>query len=96
MAVVVVVVSAGGGERGDGFVPGERPRVVVRGQAQGAGALHLVLQAPAEERRLLHDLAVLGGLVFVVVGQANHGVGLGQVSTEGGALGRLCRHGKCF
>lgn len=74
------------------LVPGKAAGVVGRGEADGAGALHLVLQAPAEERRLLGHFAGLGVLVLVVVGQADHGVGLGQISTEGGALGRLVRH----
>lgn len=85
----VVVVGAGAGEGGAGFVPGERPRVVVRGEAEGAGALQLVLQTPAEEGGLLGYFARPGVLVVLVVGQADHGVGLWQVPAEGGALGRL-------
>lgn len=85
----VVVVGAGAGEGGTRFVPGMGPGVVRRGQAEGAGALQLGLQAPADEGWLLGHFARLGILLVVVVGQTNHGVGLGQVSTEGGTLGRL-------
>src|SRR4029434_4478212 len=46
---------------------------------------------PAQEGHLLGDLAGLGVLVLVVEGQADHGVGLGQTPTVGGALGRLRR-----
>lgn len=45
-----VIVGTGAGEGGNGFIPGKSTRLVRCGQAQGAGALHLVLQAPAEER----------------------------------------------
>lgn len=78
------------------LVPGKTAGVVSRGEADGAGALHLVLQTPAEERGLLGHLARLGVLVFVVMRQTNHGVGLGQIPTEGGALGRLVGHRKDF
>ena len=88
---VVVVVGAGAGERGAGFVPGKGPGVVRCGKAEGAGALQPVLQAKVEEGRLLGHFAGLGVLVVVVIRQADHGVGLGQVSAEGGTLGRLER-----
>lgn len=83
----VVVVGAGAGEGGSGFVPGESPRVISCGEAEGAGTLQLVLQAPADEGRLLGYFA--GFLLVVVVGQADHGVGLRQVPTEGGTFGWL-------
>lgn len=85
----VVVVGAGAGEGGTGFVPGKGARVVSCGKAEGAGALQLVLQTPADEGRLLGYFARLGVLVIVIKGQTNHGVCLGQVSAEGGTLGRL-------
>lgn len=87
----VVVVGAGAGEGGAVFIPGQRAGVVGRGKAEGAGALQPVLQAPAEEGGLFGDLAGFGALVVVVIGQADHGVGFGQVSAEGGALRRLDR-----
>lgn len=65
--------------------------MVLRGEAQGAGALQFVLQTPAEEGGLLGHFAGPGVLVVLVVGQADHGVGLWQVPAEGGALGRLER-----
>lgn len=45
----VVVVGAGAGEGGTGFIPRQGARVVCCGKAEGAGALQLVLQTPAEE-----------------------------------------------
>lgn len=46
----VVVVRAGAGEAGTGFIPGKGAGVVGCGKAKGAGALQLVLQTPADER----------------------------------------------
>lgn len=86
-----VVVGTGAGERGTGFIPGQGARLVGCGKAEGAGALQLVLQTPADEGRLLGYLARLWVLLLIVVGQTNHGVGLGQVPAEGGALGGLHR-----
>lgn len=76
-ATTVVVVGAGAGEGGAGFVPGQSAGLVRCGEAERAGALQPVLQAPAEEGGLLGDFAGLGVLVLVVVGQTDHGVGLG-------------------
>lgn len=60
------------------------------GKAEGAGALQSVLQTPADEGCFLRYFARLL-VVVVVVGQTDHGVGLWQVSAEGGTLGRLER-----
>lgn len=60
------------------------------GKAEGAGALQSVLQTPADEGCFLSYFARLL-VVVVVVGQTDHGVGLWQVSAEGGTLGRLER-----
>lgn len=87
----VIVVGAGAGEGGTGLAPGQRARGVGGGEAERARALQPVLQPPAEERRLLGDFAGLGVLVIVVEGQADHGVGLGEVPTKGGTLGGLNR-----
>lgn len=87
----VVVVGAGAGEGGTGFIPGKGARVVSCGKAERARALQFVLQTPADEGRLLGHFAGLGVLVVVIVGQTDHGVGLRQVSAEGGTLGRLDR-----
>lgn len=87
----VVVVGAGAGEGGTGFIPGKGAGVVRRGKAEGAGALQLVLQTPADEGWFLGYFARLGVFVIVIIGQTNHGVGLRQVSAEGGTLGWLER-----
>lgn len=63
--------------------------MVCSGKAEGAGTFQLVLQTPAEEGRLLGDFTGLGVLVVIIIGQTDHGVSLRQVSTKGGALGRL-------
>lgn len=68
--------------------------MVVCGEAEGAGALQLVLQTPAEEGGLLGHFAGPGVLVVLIVGQADHRVGLWQVSAEGGTLGGLDRRGE--
>lgn len=82
------VLVCAGGEGRAGFVPW----LLCGGQADGTGALQFVLQAPAKEWRLLADLARLAVLVVAVVGQTDHGVRLGQVAAEGGALCRLDGH----
>lgn len=45
----VVVVGAGAGEGGTGFIPRQGAGVVGCGKAEGAGTLQFVLQAPADE-----------------------------------------------
>lgn len=87
----VVVVGAGAGEGGTRFIPGKGAGVVGCGKAEGAGTLQPVFQTPAEEGWLLGYFARLGVLVVVIIGQTDHRVGLGQVSAEGGTLGRLDR-----
>lgn len=84
----VVVVGTGAGEGGTRFTPGKGAGVVGCGKAEGAGALQPVFQTPAEEGWLLGYFARLGVLVVVIIGQTDHRVGLGQVSAEGGTLGR--------
>lgn len=44
-----VIVGAGAGEGGTGFIPGKGAGVVSCGKAEGAGTLQLVLQTPADE-----------------------------------------------
>lgn len=65
--------------------------MVCCGKAEGAGTLQLVLETPAEERRLLGYFVGFGVFVIVIIGQTNHGVGLRQVSAESGTLGGLDR-----
>lgn len=65
--------------------------MVVGGEAERASTLQFVLEAPAEEGRLLGHFAGPGVLVVFIVGQTDHGVSLRQVSAEGGTLGRLDR-----
>lgn len=79
----------GAGEGGAGFVEGQRSTVVRGGQAECAGALVLVLHAPAEEGRLLRHFTRLQVLVVIVEGQADHGVGLGQGAGVRGTFRRL-------
>lgn len=87
----LIVVGAGAGEGGAGFVPWQRASGVGRREAQRAGTFQFVLQPPAQERRLLGHFARLGVLLVVVVGQADHGVGFWQVSAEGCTFGGLRR-----
>lgn len=86
-----IIVGAGTGEGGAGFVPWECARGVGCGEAESAGTFQLVLQPPAEERRFLGHFARLGVLFVIVIGQADHGVGFWQVSAEGCTFGRLNR-----
>lgn len=72
-------------------MPWERSGMVVRGEAEGAGALQFVFETPAEEGGLLGHFASPGVLVVLIVGQTDHGVGLWQVPAEGGTLGGLDR-----
>lgn len=65
--------------------------MVIGGEAERARTLQFVLEAPAQEGRLLGHFAGPGVLVVMIVGQTDHGVGLWQVSAEGGTLGRLDR-----
>lgn len=87
----LIIVGAGTGKGGAGFVPRECASGVGSWEAQSAGTFQFVLQPPAQERRLLGHFARLGVLFIVVVGQADHGVGFWQVSAEGCTFGGLKR-----
>lgn len=87
----VIIVGAGAGEGGTGFIPRKGTRLVSCGKAEGAGTLQFVLQTPAYEGRLLGNFARFGALVIVIECQTDHGVGLWQVSAESGTLSRLGR-----
>lgn len=87
----LIVVGAGTGKGGAGFVPWERASGVGCWEAQSASTFQFVLQPPAQERGLLGYFARLGVLFLVVVSQADHGIGFWQVSTEGCTFGGLKR-----
>lgn len=85
----VIVVRTRARESGTGFIPGQCTRLVSCGKTKGAGTFQLVLETPTEKWWFLGYFVTLGMLAIIIMRQANHGVSLWKVPTEGGTLCRL-------